>query len=87
MSLDSSLVERLGPLTDCIIRILSIEEINLLKAASISLDTVKTSHLNDEWCDFHQLIHARLILAGALPHVPKDKAEFYLFSHFKVLLP
>ena len=49
--LDTCLMERLCPLTDTLIGILAIEQVNLLKATTISFYTVKASHTDNSGCN------------------------------------
>ena len=78
-------VKRLRPLTHCDVRVFSIEEVYLLETATIGFYSVKTSHLDDGWRYPEELIHAWLVLACTLPHIPEDQTEFYLFWHIFVI--
>ena len=86
MCLDSGLMERLGPFPYGAVRVFSVEQVDLLEAAAVGLDAVEASHFDDNRCDAHQLVNARLVFAGALPHVPEDKAEFDFPSHYQLIL-
>ena len=86
MGLNARLVERLGPFPYGNIWVLSVEEIYLFEAAAVGLNAVEASHFDDNRCNAHQLVHARLVFAGALPHVPEDKAEFDFPSHYQLIL-
>ena len=80
--LNTSLMERLGPLADCLIRILSVKEVHLLKSTTICFYSVEAAHLHDYGRYFHQLVDAWYILTCGLPHVSEYETEFYFFSHF-----
>ena len=82
MRLDAGLMERLRPLADGFVGVLSIQEVDLLESAAVGLDTVETSHSDDCRRNLNQLVHARLVLSGTLPHVPEDQAEFYFSFHY-----
>ena len=79
--LDARLVERLRPLANRLIRILSKQQINLLKASAIGLYTGKAAHLNNGRSHTGKLIDRWDIFTGRLPHVAEDQAEFYSFLH------
>ena len=53
VGLDAGLVERLGPLTDCFVRIFAIKEVYLFETATVCLNTVETTHFDDYWGRFH----------------------------------
>ena len=82
VGLDARLVEWLRPLTNSLIWILSIEEINLFETTTIGFYSVEATHLNDCRSYFCQLVNARYILTCSLPHISENETEFYFFSHF-----
>ena len=79
--LNAHFMERLGEGTHGLVGILAIEQVDLLEGATIGLHTGKASHLDDEGGNAHQLVYPRLILAGRLPHVTIDEAEFNFLFH------
>ena len=79
--LDAGLVERLRPLTHGDVGVLPVQQIHLLKSAAVGLDAVETAHPDDGWGYFHELVHARLILTRALPHIPEYQAQFDFSCH------
>ena len=79
-------MEGLCPLTDCDIGVLSVEEVNLLKAAAVCFNTVEASHLDDCGSNLYQLVYAWLVLTCTLPHIPEDQAEFYFSFHYYIFL-
>ena len=81
MCLDTSLMERLCPFTYCNVRILSKEEVNLFEAAAVCLHTIEASHSDNCRSHLDKLVNSWLILAGTLPHVPENKAEFDFFHN------
>ena len=81
MGLDAGLMEGCRPLAYRHIGVLPKKKVNLLESASISLNPVETTHIDDRWSDLAKLIHPRDIFARALPHVPVHQGELYLFSH------
>ena len=85
VGLDTHLVEWFGERAYCYIRILAIEEIDLLAGTTIGFHTVKTTHVNNYGSNFCQLIFTWHILATTLPHVAIDKGELnFFFSHIFV---
>ena len=81
VSLDAHLVEWLTECTNCIIRILASEEVNLLESTTIGLYTAKATHLNDNWGNLSQLILAWLELTRTLPHVSVNETELNFLLH------
>ena len=81
MRLDAGLVERLRPLTHGDVGVLPVQQIHLLKSSAVGLDAVETAHPDDGWGYFHELVHARLILTRALPHIPEYQAQFDFSCH------
>ena len=63
MGLDSSLLEWCSPFTYGFVRIFSEKQIYLLKSTSVSLDTVKASHVDNCWSDLLELVDSRHIFA------------------------
>ena len=78
---DTGLLERGGPLTDSLVRILSEEEVHLLESTSVGLDTVKTAHPDDRRSHFFELCDSRDVFSRRLPHIPIYEGELYLFLH------
>ena len=85
MCLNTCLVERSCPLSYSLVRILSKEQIHLLKCATVCLHTVKAAHIYDDWRYLLQLVHSRNIFARRLPHIPIEERKFNLFCHLKSL--
>ena len=81
VSLDACFVERFRPLAHGVVRVFPEKEVYLFKTASVGFHTVETSHSDNGGSHFHQLVHARHVFSGALPHVAEHQAEFY-FSFF-----
>ena len=81
VSFDAHLVEWLTECTNCIIRILASEEVNLLESTTIGLYTAKATHLNDNWGNLSQLILAWLELTRTLPHVSVNETELNFLLH------
>ena len=81
VGLDACLVERGRPLADGDVGVLAVEEVHLLEGAAVGLHAVEASHIDDGRCDPDQLVHARLVFAGGLPHIPVNEGEFYFFCH------
>ena len=81
VSLDASLMERLCPFAHRLVGVFSVEEVHLLETTTVCFNTVETSHLDDGWSHFYELVHTRLILTSTLPHVAEDQREFYFFCH------
>ena len=66
-------MERLCPLADTPVWVLTIEQVDLLKSTTICLDTIPTAHTDNGWSNLNQLVYAWLILTSTLPHVAKDQ--------------
>ena len=81
VGLYACLMERLGEGTHGLVGVFAIEQVHLLKGTAIGLHAGKAPHLDDERGDAHQLVHPWLVLAGRLPHVTIDEAEFDFFFH------
>ncbi len=81
VGLDAYLIEWLTESANSIVRILTCQEVHLLKGATICLYTAKASHLNDNWSNLSQLVFAWLELTRALPHVSVNETELYLLFH------
>ena len=75
MRLDAHLVERFRKSTNCVVRILTIEEVNLFECAAIGFYACKASHLDDHGCDALELIFAWLKFPVGLIHVAIDETE------------
>ena len=82
--LNASLVERLRPLANCLIRIFTIKQVNLLKTTTVSLHAVKASHLYYRRSNLYKLVHTWLILTSTLPHITKDQTELNFFCHLSL---
>src|SRR5574344_1856404 len=81
MSLNTDLVKRGSPFTDSLVRILSKEQVNLLKSSSIGLNSIETAHIYNNRCDLLKLVNLGNILSRRLPHIPVNKGKFNLFFH------
>ena len=81
MGLDASFVKGFGPGTHGLVGVFTEQEVDLFKATAVGLYTGKTAHLHNGWSHFNQLIHARHVLTGTLPHVAEDQAEFDFSFH------
>ena len=79
--LDSRLTKRFGERTNRQIRVLTIQQIHLLRRATVSLHAVKATHVNNHRGNLGQLIFARHIFARTLPHVSIHETELYFFLH------
>ena len=85
MGLDAGRMERRGPFTDGLVRVLSEKEIYLLEGSAVGLDTIEASHVDDCRSYFLKLGNGRYIFARRLPHVPVDQGELYLVFHIGVI--
>ena len=63
MGLDSGLLEWSCPLAYGLVRIFSEKQIYLLEGTSVSLDTVKTSHIDNGRSNLLELVDSRHIFA------------------------
>jgi hypothetical protein len=86
VGLDTHLIERLAECTNCIIRILTSEEVYLLESTAIGLYTAKASHLDDYWGYLSQLILAWLELTRTLPHVSIYETELNFLLHYYLII-
>ncbi len=81
VGLDAGLAERCGPCADRLVRVLPVEELDLLESAAVGLYAVETAHRHDDRGDLFQLVDPGGILAGGLPHVAVDQGEFNFSTH------
>ena len=82
VGLDTRLVKRLTERTNRLVRVLSVQQVHLLRSTTVRLYTVKTAHVNDHRRNACQLILAGYVLTATLPHVAVHQRELnFLFTH------
>ena len=82
MGLDARLAEGSRPLAHGDVRVLAVEQVHLLEGAAVGFHAVEAAHVHDGRSHPYQLVHARLIPAGTLPHVPVNQGELdFTFCH------
>ena len=64
VGLDAGLAQGGGPGADGLVRVLPVEELNLLEGAAVGLHAVETAHFNDDRGDFFQLVDPGGVFAG-----------------------
>ena len=79
--LDSCLVEGGRPFANRDVRVLSVEEVDLLEGSTVGFHTVEASHIYNGRGHSHELVDSGLILARRLPHIPVNQGKLYFFCH------
>ena len=82
----AGLMKRLCPLAYTLVRVFTIEQIDLLKTTTICLHTVKATHSDNGRSHFYQLVHTWLIFTSTLPHVAENQAKLYFSFHLRYLV-
>ena len=85
VSLDTYFVEGFTEGTNCLVGVLTSQEVHLLESTAIGFNAVEATHLDDDRRNACQLILARLELAAALPHVSIYETESYFLLHYVFL--
>ena len=81
MRLYTHFIERFGKSAYGFVRILTVQQIHLLKSSPVRFHTGKTPHFNNQRSDTYQLIYTGLIFTGRLPHITVNKTEFNFLFH------
>ena len=83
MRLDAGLVEGACEGTHGLVRVLTVQQVDLFEGAAVGFDTCKAAHLDDDGCDAFQLVLSRLEFSARLEHVSVNETELNLsLLHF-----
>ena len=63
VTLDTGLVELLGPGTYCLVGVLAVHQVHLFESASVGLHTGEAAHVDDDGSNLGQLVNAGLIFS------------------------
>ena len=83
VGLDTGLVERFREGADGLVRVLPVQELDLLEGAAVGFHTVEAPHVDDYRSYLLQLVNAGGVLARRLPHVSINEGEFDFTSHIE----
>ena len=83
VGLDTGLVERFREGADGLVRVLPVQELDLLEGAAVGFHTVEAPHVDDYRSYLLQLVDAGGVLARRLPHVSINEGEFDFTSHIE----